>query len=147
MTRDERDTTRPEPNHWRSVAGFAVLLAAVSVVPVPGGVVGTAVGDSGTGGGGVVPAFVGLTDPFHVLGYAVLAALMARATGRTHRELVIAVLAATAFGFVIELVQAPIPWRTFAWRDVGLNGVGAAVGAAAAAATAACKRWYARSSW
>lgn len=146
MTRDERDTTRPEPNHWRSVAGFAVLLAVVSVVPVPSGVFGAGVGGSGTGVGSLVPAFVGLTDPFHLLGYAVLAALVARAAGRTYRDLFVTVVAATAFGFVIELVQAPIPWRTFAWRDVGLNGIGAAVGAAAAAATAACKRWYARGS-
>ena len=37
--------------------------------------------------------------------------------------------AATAFGFGIELVQAPIPWRSFAWTDAALNAAGAVVGA------------------
>jgi len=81
-----------------------------------------------------MPVAVGLTDPFHFVGYAVLAALATRLTGRTPYGLLVAVAAAVAFGFGIELVQARIPWRTFAWRDVGVNAAGALVGAAAVAA-------------
>ena len=122
MTGDERDALRPGSDRWRGPAGFAVLLVVASVLPIP---------SSGTGGsgGGEIPLGVGFTDPFHLVGYAVLAALMTRVTGRTRRGLFLAVVAAVAFGFGIELLQASIPWRTFAWRDVGVNAVGAVGGA------------------
>lgn len=135
MSRTERDAARPGVSRWLGPATFAVLLTVASVVPVPssgaGGVLDGA--GAGSGGTGVIPVDVGLTEPFHVIGYAVLAALVTRATGRTRRGLLIAVVAATAFGFGIELVQAPIPWRTFAWWDVTLNAVGAVTGAVAVA--------------
>ena len=127
MTGDDADATRPRPNRWRNIAGFAALLAVASVVPISGGAFD--VGSLGTGGRSVIPIAFGLTDPFHVVGYAILAALVSRVTGRTYRGLLAAVVAATGFGFVIELVQAPIPWRTFAWRDVAINAVGAGLGA------------------
>ena len=97
-------------------------------MPIPSGVFG-----GGGGEGGVVPLSIGLTDPFHVVGYAVLAVLATRLTGRTSRGLLLAVAGAVAFGFGIELLQAQIPWRTFAWRDVAVNAVGASIGAAAVA--------------
>jgi len=132
VTGDDADATRPWRNRWRSIAGVAALLAIVSVVPIPGGVLD--VGSPSTGGSGVIPMAISLTDPFHVVGYAILAALVSRVTRRTSWGLFVAVVAATGFGFAIELVQAPIPWRTFAWRDVAINAVGATLGAVLAAA-------------
>ena len=116
----------------RDAAAFAAFVVAGSVVPIPAG-------PSGAGTGGVVgavtgslPVGVGLTAPFHVLGYAVLAALIVRATERERRVVAVAIgaAAAAAFGFGVELVQAPIPWRSFAWSDAALNAAGAAAGAA-----------------
>jgi hypothetical protein len=129
----------------RLAAAVGVLVFVASVLPVPSagasespdgaaGVVDGAVGVVTETVGlvvGAVPAEVGLTAPFHVVGYAVLAALLVPATGRESRVVAViaAVAAATAFGFGIELVQAPIPWRSFAWSDVALNVSGAVVGA------------------
>jgi hypothetical protein len=121
----------------RSVVAFAGLVLAASVVPTP-------TGASAGGGSGfptaVFPAWFGLTGPFHLVGYAVLAALASRAAVRAGRApaptAALAVGAATGFGFGIELVQAPIPWRSFAWTDAAVNAVGAAGGAAVAAVLA-----------
>ena len=122
------------------VVAFAAVVFAASVVPVPN--------PASAGGGSsfpaltlpnsTLPAWFGLTGPFHLVGYAVLAALARRAALRTGRTpaaaAALAVAAATGFGFGIELVQAPIPWRSFAWTDAAVNGVGAAIGTAVAAA-------------
>ena len=124
MREDERDALRAGSSRWRGPAGFAVLLLIASTLPVPSGVFG-----GGGGEGSVVPLSIGLTDPFHVVGYAILVALVTRVTGRTPLGLLLAVVAAVGFGFGIELVQAPVPWRTFAWRDVGVNALGAVIGA------------------
>lgn len=105
--------------------GLAVLIA--SVVPIPG----TAGGSVGT----AFPLGVGLTDPFHLVGYAVLAALVVRARGPSCGRLVaviVAVAVAVAVGFGVELVQATIPWRSFAWRDAAINAAGAVIGGVAA---------------
>ena len=108
-------------------------MLVASVVPVPA--------RSSTGGGGLLdvvaatlPAGVGLTDPFHLVGYTVVAALLVPVAPRGRRGVALAVGGAVAFGLAIELVQAPIPWRSFAWRDAGVNAVGAVVGAAVGAA-------------
>ena len=111
--------------------GFALVVFVASAVPVPGS-------SGGTGGalGGVLdalPAGIGVTDPFHLVGYAVLAALLVPAAGGRRSRPLLAAAGAVAFGFGIELVQAPIPWRSFAWDDAAVNAVGAAVGAAVAA--------------
>lgn len=105
-----------------------------SVVPVPAG--------SSTSGDGLLdpvvatlPAGVGLTEPFHFAGYALIAALLVPVAPRGRRGVALAVVGAAAFGFGIELVQAPIPWRSFAWRDAGVNAVGAVVGAAVGTVT------------
>lgn len=102
----------------QSVVALCILVA--SLVPVP---------SAGAVTAGALPAGIGLTTPFHLVGYAVLAALVARTTGGTRRFLA-AVATAAAFGLAVELVQAPVPWRSFAWVDAGVNVVGAFVGAA-----------------
>ncbi|GAB6880548.1 hypothetical protein JCM17823_28220 [Halorubrum gandharaense] len=108
-------------------------MLVVSLVPIPG-----SGGSGGVGGGaggpvvGHLPSWVGLTDPFHLVGYAVLGALITLAAGTDRRGLVVAVTLATGFGFGVELAQATIPWRTFAWSDVAVNAVGAVAGASVA---------------
>ncbi|PHQ44826.1 hypothetical protein DJ68_16355, partial [Halorubrum sp. C3] len=74
-------------------------------------------------------AGIGLTDPFHLVGYAVLAALLVPVTREFRFGPLLAVAVAVAFGFGIELVQAPIPWRSFAWGDAAVNAGGAVIGA------------------
>lgn len=109
----------------RGAVAFAALVLAASLVPIPSG--------APTGGGTVLPAWFGLTGSFHLVGYAVLAVLLVRtARGRRFGAL-LAAAAAVAFGFGVELVQAPVPWRSFAWTDAAVNAVGAAVGTAVAA--------------
>lgn len=127
MTDAEHDPGGAKPDRWRTLTSFAVLLVIASVVPIPSGVFA-----GGGSDGGAVPLSIGLTDPFHVVGYAVLAALATRLTGRTPRGLLLTVVGAVALGFGVELLQAQISWRTFAWRDVAVNAVGASIGAAAA---------------
>jgi len=124
---------------WRSAVTFAgvVFVASVAPIPDPGGTPPTT--GSWNAAFGRLDA-LGLTDPFHLAGYAVLAALVTRATGRSPHGVVIAAAVATAFGFGIEMVQATIPWRGFAWRDVLLNAVGASVGAATARTVAVAFR-------
>ncbi|TKX55844.1 VanZ family protein [Halorubrum sp. SP3] len=122
-TRRDREIRR---DRARALA-VSLALFVGSVVPVPL--------ESPGGGGGAfdrildaLPAGVGLTDPFHLVGYAVLAALLVPVTRGRRLAGVLAVVGAVAFGFGIELVQAPIPWRSFAWRDAGVNAVGAVGG-------------------
>ena len=129
MTDRERTARQSESNRWREPTGGAVLLVIASILPIPSG----GIGGGGGGEGSVVSLSIGLTDPFHFVGYAVLAALATQLTGRALSGLFLAVVGAVVFGFGIELLQTQIPWRTFAWRDVGVNAVGAVVGAAAVA--------------
>ncbi|QKG94181.1 hypothetical protein HPS36_13270 [Halorubrum salinarum] len=117
---------------------FALVVLVASVVPVPG-----SSGGGGSALGGVLdvlPAGVGLTDQFHLVGYAVLAALLVPVTRGNRFGPLLAAGGAVAFGLGIELVQAPIPWRSFALRDAAVNAVGAAVGAAIAAGRARVSR-------
>ncbi|MFO8115090.1 MAG: VanZ family protein [Halorubrum sp.] len=120
-------------------AAFAVVVLVASVLPIPaapsGGCGGGTVGGVGRAVVDAFPAAIGVTGPFHFLGYAVLAALLVRAIGRERRVVAVAmaVTAATAVGFGIELVQAPIPWRSFAWSDAAVNAVGAVLGASVSA--------------
>ncbi|PHQ39597.1 hypothetical protein DJ69_04995 [Halorubrum persicum] len=143
---DDAATRRKRDRHgrkrlggsWRSTAAFAALVVIASLVPVP------AVG-SGSGGSGVaLPAWIGFTTPFHLVGYAVLAALATRAAIGSGRESVAAAAVgigvAVAVGFGVELVQAPIAWRSFAWGDAAVNAVGAGIGGAAVLAGAGYPR-------
>jgi hypothetical protein len=138
-----RDPERPDaaagyfaPGSGTAVVAVAVVVFVASVVPVP------SVPSSG-GVAGAFPIRVGFTAPFHFLGYAVLAAVLLRAAGRERGVVAVAaaVTAATAFGFAIELVQAPIPWRSFAWSDAAVNAGGAVIGAVVAAGERALRRF------
>ena len=107
---------------WLPAVVIAVVVLIASVVPVPA----TApVADQSVG--------LGFTAVFLVVGYAVLAASLTRGTGRSLVGVAAAAGVATAFGFGIELLQAPIPWRSFAWLDVLLNAIGAVFGVTAVA--------------
>lgn len=119
---DDRSSNRTIPRRWQPAVAFAAVLCVGSLVPIPG--------DPSGGAGVGLPGGFGLTAPFHFAGYAVLAALLTRGTGRLRRGLLLAAALATGFGFGIELAQATIPWRTFAWGDVAINAVGAVVGVA-----------------
>jgi len=126
----------PEPtgrDRTRALA-FALVVFVGSMVPVPSSSGG---GSDALGGAlgallDALPAGIGLTDPFHLVGYAVLAALLVPVTREFRLGPLLAATVAVAFGFGIELVQAPIPWRSFAWGDVAVNAGGAVIGAAVA---------------
>lgn len=109
-------------------AAFAAVVFAASAVPVPSAASGAA---GGGGLAGALPVEIGLTAPFHFVGYAALAALVARATGSERRAVAVAVgaVTATAFGLGVEFAQAPIPWRSFSLIDAAVNAAGAVVGA------------------
>jgi len=99
---------------------FALVVFIASIVPIPGS----------SGGATMLPLGLGLTDPFHLIGYGILAWLFVDLTGSDGRGVVLAAALSTGFGFGIELAQAVVPWRTFAWDDVLLNALGASAGAA-----------------
>jgi len=125
--RDGSDIRDKRLGDWIPAVAFAGVVFVASVVPIPG--VGERPPSGGDGNGtAALLESIGLTDPFHLIGYAILAVLVSQATGRHVRGLLVAAAVAVGFGFGIELVQAPIPWRGFAWRDVLLNAVGAGLG-------------------
>lgn len=110
-------------------AAFAAVVFVASAVPVPSASAGAVGGDGGLIGS--LPVAVGLTAPFHFVGYAVLAALVARANGSKRLAVAVAVgaVTATGFGLGVEFAQAPIPWRSFSVVDAAVNAAGAVVGA------------------
>ena len=147
-----RDQRTRGQGPWIIVAGVAAAIFFASVVAVPDLTGSAATGDGP--GVALVPAWVGFTTPFHLVGYAVLGALAARATdasllSRRLREAdrdevdgelagatvwiaavsAIGVGVSFAAGFGVELAQSAIPWRSFAWTDVGVNALGAVIGA------------------
>lgn len=114
---------------WVPAIALAGVILVASAVPIPGG-----------GGPSLLPLGLGLSAVFHVVGYAALAAALARPLGRASTDvecastdveraspgLLAAAVLATGFGLGVEIVQLAIPWRTFAVVDAGLNAVGAA---------------------
>lgn len=122
---DAARSARSGPGSGRAAVGVAGVVLAASLVPVPGG----------GGAGGALPAWLSVTTPFHLVGYAVLGALAARAATASRPAVALAVGAgaAAAFGLGVEVAQAPVPWRSFAWTDAAVNAVGAALGAGAVA--------------
>ena len=104
---------------WLIAVGYALLLAAVSLLP------------SGTGplSGWDTAISPTLQNALHVPAYAALVVLIARALGRpTPLQLGLAALACCAFGGLLECAQAAIPGRFGSVTDMLLNGLGAVVG-------------------
>jgi VanZ family protein len=110
--------------------GYAAFLLSASVVE-PGG------------GDPMSPLFGLPADKvLHVGSYAVLAVLVAfamRAGGR--RALALVAVIAVGYGAAIELLQAPIPWRTLDALDATANAAGALLGVAAWTAIVGLVRW------
>ncbi|WP_439027510.1 VanZ family protein [Haloarchaeobius sp. DT45] len=106
--------------------GGAVLLA--SVVEPPG-----SVPDGGAASTGFGPfGLLALDKLFHAVGYAVLAVLAARARRPRTLAAGLAIVAVVAlFGFGVEVVQLPIPARSFDLADAAVNTLGATVGVVA----------------
>ena len=115
------------------VATLALVILVASVVPVPAATPQT--GPTGS---------VDTTTLLHIAGYATLAAggVIAvaregwpgrRRSRRVEIRAVAGVVALVAlFGVGAELLQALIPWRTFAVAEIGLNAASGAVGGLAA---------------
>lgn len=128
-----RNGSRALGRSWAPfLAGVAVVLVA-SMLPVPEALVGSGSASGGAAGGPL--AALGPTGVFHLIGYAGLAALATLATSRG-----LAAAASVAVGFCVELLQSQVAWRSFAWTDAAVNGVGAAVGVAAVWAFVSLRR-------
>ena len=101
---------------WLPVAVALIVLAA-SLVP-------------GGGGGGTIGP-VRVDKLLHVVGYAVLAGTSLYALrAPTRRTALVVFVLVTAFGGVVELLQAPVPGRAMSLLDLVADGVGAALGIA-----------------
>jgi VanZ family protein len=95
---------------WLPVAAWAALIFALSSIP-----------DLGTGLGGWDLVLRKLA---HAAEYAVLGALLVRATGR----LALSIVLGTLYAVSDEAHQAFVPGRTGSVLDVGLDAVGVACG-------------------
>ena len=114
---------------WLTVGVLAVTILVASVIPVPAATPQT----DPTGS-------VDTTTLLHIVGYATLAAGGVIAVAREgwpgrHRSRRVEISAVASivglvalFGVGTELLQATIPWRTYAVAEVGLNAASAAVG-------------------
>ena len=105
---------------------LAVSILIASVIPVPSATPRT--DPTGT---------VATTTLLHVAGYATLAAgsivVAVRSDRSRHprRQLLrvgVCIAIVALFGVATELLQAAIPWRTFALAEVGLNAASAVAG-------------------
>jgi len=114
---------------WLAVVVLAIVILVASVIPVPAATPQT----DPTGS-------VDTTTLLHIIGYATLAGggVIAvarkgwpgrRRQGRGVEISAVAVVALVVlFGVGTELLQATIPWRTFAVAEIGLNAASAAIG-------------------
>lgn len=114
---------------WLAVVVLAIVILVASVIPVPAATPQT----DPTGS-------VDTTTLLHIIGYATLAGggVIAvarkgwpgrRRPRRVEISAVAVVIALVAlFGVGTELLQATIPWRTFAVAEIGLNAASAAIG-------------------
>lgn len=105
---------------WLAVALVAGAILVVSVVPIPGSI------PEESGG---IPTSV----LFHFLGYATMATVMVLAISpptrdRRVRSIATGFLGASAYGVLIECLQHPIPYRSFSYLDMLVNGTGATAG-------------------
>lgn len=107
---------------WTAVGLFAGAILLASVVPIPGP-------------GPEEPGGIPTTAFLHFLGYGTLSGLLvAFSSGRRRsaRALSTGLLGSTAYGALIECLQYVVPYRSFSYLDMAVNGAGAAVGALAA---------------
>lgn len=115
MDTHELDKDRPH-----LLIGLAVLVLIVSIIPIPEFI--------GTGANRRSVSLV-----FHLIGYALLA-LIAQPIVASHikrarwQVAIITVGGITGYGVLIELLQAPIPYRTSSIIDVAINAIGAIIG-------------------
>lgn len=102
--------------------GVAVVVLIASVVDPP------------STGGPTVLFGVGVDKWLHLLAYAALAGAVGYArldeTGLDGRALLSVLVLVAAYGFGVELVQAPLLARAFDLADATVNALGAAVGTA-----------------
>lgn len=110
--------TVPPRHRWVAVALVAGAILVVSMIPIPGSV------PADSGG---IPTSV----LFHFVGYATLAAVFA--STRPVRESrvranAITFVAAGGYGALIECLQYQIPYRSFSYLDMLVNGAGATLG-------------------
>ncbi len=100
---------------WGVVAGYAVLLFVVSVMPVRG-----------------APSVPYLDKAVHSCEYLLFAWLLVqaiRAPGlQGGHDLMLVWLYATSYGVLMELIQMMIPWRSAELADAVANAIGAACG-------------------
>ena len=109
--------TATRPLRWGGVLACAAAILVASVV--------------GPGTGSRTLLGVGLSVYLHLAGYAGLAGAVGYALLRADaRGLLIAAGVAVGYGVAVELVQAPLPYRTASALDAQVNAAGAAVGAA-----------------
>lgn len=106
------------PASRKALVAWAAIIFVLSVVPVPRGVPHEIV-------------FMPSDKIAHVCFYAVLGALVIWNLPFEGRLLkwAAAAAAALAFGFMIELLQHFIPWRSFEWKDALADLVGGSAGA------------------
>jgi len=102
-------TRPPARAAWLLVGLWAAVILLFSVTaPLPGT--------------GIIPDKV-----VHVAAYAVLAFLLRRGllASPVAAPAVVAVLAAVAYGALVEGIQSILPWRRAEWWDLGANALGA----------------------
>lgn len=102
------------PRTWRlAAAGYAVIVFIVSVIPVDPR---------------VAPGQ--LDKAAHLCEYLLLAWLLVQVFRGVSqpRKLWVSWFFATAYGALIEMVQAYVPWRSADWMDGWVNAAGAALG-------------------
>lgn len=105
-------------SRWTAVALVSIAILVVSMVPIPGAVPEE--------GGGIPTSVL-----FHFVGYGVLAALLAVSVlveETRDRASLTGAFGASAYGILIECLQYPIPYRSFSYLDMLVNGLGATVG-------------------
>ena len=111
---------------WQVVAVLAIVVLVASLVPTGGR---TLAGPFG--------AF-GADKWLHAIAYAAIAGAVTYADGRA----LVGVLAAIAYGGLVELLQAGVPYRSASVLDAVANGVGATIGAAVVLAVVAASERY-----
>ena len=105
---------------WTAVLGTAVVILYFSIVPPPSG--GISMGPFG---------LISLSYWLHTLAYLGLSVVLAYALQSSPRPdwqiLLIVFALAVGYGISIELIQLPLPTRSFDVRDILVNGLGAAL--------------------